>query len=261
MIRLIDETVCANCNFDNGENELKKLFNLPICDKCYNYMVNRPFPQWIKILAKALIIIVLFGLFYNSRYLFAYLNIRKSNKSFQAGKLEEAYKNMKNASNKLPHLDYLKGLSDLYEGFYFLSSDDSKKALSLFESYKKYYPDDKNIEIWILRAKAGVYYDSKDYQNFYLAQKEQYKLNPDDIISIAGVSSGASCLYIITKDKKYKDEMLEYFELAHKKVLPEEKKMLDEYIQRIKYRVYSGKIISTKEYYERFPEGWKGDLK
>lgn len=261
ILNQIDETVCSNCKFDNGEIELKKISHFPVCENCFNLLINRPFPKWIKISTLALIIIVLFGVFYNSKYFFAYLDIRESNKLFQLGKFEDSCKKMKLASKRLPHLEYLKGLSDFNEGMYLLYKDDSEKALLLFESYKKYYPDDKSIEFWILKAKSGVYYNSKDYQNFYFIQKELYKLNPDDIISIAGVSSGASCLYVTTGEKKYLDEMNEYFELAQKKMLPEQRKSLNEYIQRIKYRVYSGKIISSKEYYDKFPDGWKGDIK
>ncbi len=259
--RLVDDTICTNCHYDNGDFDLKKISNFPLCEKCFSLIMNRPFPKWIKISSVALILIVLFGLFYNSKYLFSYLDIRESNKLFQTGKLEESYLKMEEASRKLPHLEYLTGLSNLYEGIYLFYNNKLKEALLLFESYKEYFPDDNDIEYWILNSKSGISFDSKDYQNFYNYQKELFNLNPEDIIYIAGVSSGASCLYIITNDEKYKNEMNEYFELATQKMLPEEKEILSEYIQRIKYRIFSGEIISSEEYYEKYPEGWKGDIK
>ena len=262
VVGQIDDTICYNCGLDNGDVEFAKITHFPFCQKCTDFVRNRPFPRWIKLSAVIAIVIVLFGFFYNAKYFYAHLNIRQAEQAFWVGDFEKAYQKYDMAAQRLPHLLYLQIIADFYRGMYFLNEGDSQKALTLFMSYKSYYPDDTYVDMLIPLAEASVAFDVKDYQKSYSINKKYYESYPESADAILGRMASAACLYATTQKQQYKDETNEMFQAALSLEMSEEgRERVRELIQRMKHRMFSREIITEKEYFERFPDGWKGEVK
>ncbi|OHD14600.1 MAG: hypothetical protein A2086_15665 [Spirochaetes bacterium GWD1_27_9] len=259
ITRIYDPTICKNCKLDTNE-ELPTLLNIPICHNCYSFFMNRPFPLWIKIFSVVVILLVIGGLFFNLNYFQSYLLIKKANVSFSNYKYEEAYQNAKLASEKVNNLTSVRTLRDLYEGMYYFSTQKYNEALPLLKEYKKYNSSDTYIEFIIMSCESSLAFDNKDFQSFYYINLNILDIYKNDPFAMLGAASGAACMYATSNDTKYKNESVGYLKKVEAYITPQNKDQLMEYIQRIKHRLFSEKIIDRDEYYKIFPNGWQGDV-
>ena len=83
--RQVDPTLCARCGFDNGSTSLDVIAGLPVCRQCEDFFRNRPFPRWIKLSFAALIILVVFSISWNLRFIQAYREMKTSYKFLNTG--------------------------------------------------------------------------------------------------------------------------------------------------------------------------------
>ncbi len=83
-----------------------------------------------------------------------------------------------------------------------------------------------------------------------------YQSDPAQARSAATVASASACKYAVTGSDSLKQKSLEYLQKARELSHPDD---LDfrEYEQRILYRLYAREVITSKQFYEKFPDGWK----
>lgn len=102
-------------------------------------------------------------------------------------------------------------------------------------------------------ADAGVAFARKDYDTFLTISEKQWK--KQSLSQTAGVLSSAfACKYAVTGEASYKLRSEEMLERARKLAEgnTEATKELDEYAERIRYRLESRQVISKTEYDRRF---------
>jgi tetratricopeptide (TPR) repeat protein len=259
-VRLIDKTICANCSYDNGRNDLPLLSDLPLCQKCADLFLNKKFPLWVKLFALTILVAVIFGFIYNLKFFNAFISIKEANKNYGSGNYEDAYRYMEKASGMLPEDKSVGAIFSLYKGSYLLSQNKYEESIELFNNYKRVYSGDKEIDYLILAAESSAAFDKGDFDTFYDLQTELSGKSPENKMIRLGIASAASCLYIVKKDEKYKVEAMNIINEVMSSATDEEKKNADDYIDMIKYRMYSKEPVDRIDFNKKFPNGWKGDL-
>lgn len=255
----IDETVCIQCGFDNGEMDLNIDKDLPLCDPCYQELLNTPFPKGIKVFLTGVLIVVLIGMIVNLKYFDAYFLIRSGMAAYNHGETQLAAEKMSKASGRVPNVIAAQGILELYNGYHNLSIENDSKALKHFLAYKEILPDEEFIDILIVYAEIGVAFNERKYDEMYEKTKELREKDPDSAMFILSQASGAACMYVTTLDDKYRTESEELIDLALSKADRDEMDQIEEYINRIIHRIETLEIITAMEYYKRYPVEW-GEL-
>ena len=251
----IDPTVCAKCGNDFGSTLLEKVANIPVCRQCGDFLKNRPFPNWIKYSSVALIMLVIFSLSWNWRFIQAYQEMKISYSCLGNGDIENASINMSLASKRVPESQDLHILSLYMEGRFLLWQDKSEEALEKLKLCVNKLPSGYGVDDIILQAKLGAAFDNKNYDEFLSCAKSIEKKYPDDFMSKATLASAYACKYVEMGEQKYRDQALSSLDMSRK--LANGNAQFKEYENRILYRIHSRKIITTEEFNKQFPSGWE----
>jgi hypothetical protein len=100
--RQVDPTVCAVCEEDNGDVELKALAGKPVCERCEESYRNRPYPRWLKIAFVTLVVLAVASFARNWRFVVAYVEERQAERAFKEGKFDRASDLMSDAAAEAP---------------------------------------------------------------------------------------------------------------------------------------------------------------
>ncbi len=255
----IDPTVCFNCGYDNGHNDLSQISGLPVCGKCGDFFRNRPFPAWIK--ASFLIVagLVIFSFAFNFRFIKAYYFIKQATSALRNGNLEKTFEFVTTAAKLVPEDAGLSMEASYFEGLLFLDQEKWANAIEAFNKSSGLAKQGYNIEELILNANIGLSFDKKDYESFLRYALELQTKNPQEGAYYAQVASAYACRYAVTNDNQYKEKSLEY--LKKSKELSDSEIVYREYEQRILHRLSTREIIKKEEFDKKFPNGWKEPLK
>jgi tetratricopeptide (TPR) repeat protein len=252
----IDPTICVQCQKDNDATPWDKIVELPACPDCISFVRNRPFPNWVKVFFLAILAIVIFSLFWNYRFIQAYIDLREFRAATSKADAEIAAAHLQSAAQHVPESEDLKVLATFYQGIACLQKDQSAQALKHFQSCQGKLPNDMKLEQWIRQAKIGVAFDNRDYDTFLRLAYESYQSNPADARSAARVASAYACKYVETGSESFKQKSLEHLQKARDMSPPNDPDFL-EYEQRILYRLHAREVITRKQFYVKFPNGWK----
>jgi tetratricopeptide (TPR) repeat protein len=139
-----------------------------------------------------------------------------------------------------------------------LEEQDGKEieAARLMHEAASMYPEMPVLALAAESADSGVAFARRDYDTFLAISEKQWKEH--SLSQTAGVlSSALACKYAVTGDVSYRQRSEEMLEKARQLAEgnTEAAKSLDEYAERIRYRLESRQIISKTEYDRRFRSG------
>ncbi len=251
----MDTTVCFNCGYDNGQNELSLISGLPVCNKCGDFFRNRPFPKWIKLSFFIVVGLVIFSFAFNFRFIKSFYYIKQASSAMRRGNLEKTIEYAKSASNLVPEDEFMKMEVSYFEGLSYFGQEKWKDAIEAFNKCSGLLAAGYNIEELILNANIGLSFDNKEYDSFLRYALELQNKYPQESLYYAGVASAYACKFAVTSDNQFKDKTLEY--LKKSKELSSDEATYREYEQRILYRLSTREIIDKKEFDKKFPNGWK----
>ena len=256
--RQADPTVCIECGLDNGDTELGKLAGLPVCPQCEALFRNRPFPTWVKAALAGMVVLVAFALVWNSRFIRAYCELRVCGSAMAAGDFERGAAYYISASKRVPENADLQTYADYYRGILLLNRDEPAEALLLLESCRGNIHDDSDLDALIAYAKAGIAFDSGDYDEFVRRALEMEWRQKDDPVIKAQVASAYACKYAQTQDEQFKVSSLAALDQARTMAgaMPEYQDHFADYEQRILHRLHTREIIDRTEFQKRYPNGW-----
>ena len=254
----IDPTICIGCGIDNGDTDLAKLGQLPVCPACNELFKNRPFPTWIKAALAGMVLLVVFALFWNSRFIHAYYDVRRFNAAMEAGDFEHGVAYFISASQRVPENAEIQAYATFYKGLLLLNQDKPAEALKLIQSCRGRIQNESDIDDSILRAQIAIAFDNADYDEFLrlsIQMDQKYKGDP---ILTGQVASAYACKYAQTQDDQYKTKSMDALDRARilTNSMPELKEYFVEYEQRILHRLHTKEIIDRNEFIKRYPNGW-----
>lgn len=251
----VDPTVCATCGYDNGGNPLEHIAGLPVCQQCEGFLRNRPFPHWIKVSFAALIVLVVFSIFWHFRFIQAYRAMNSSYVFLANEDFEQAAVSMISAADFVPESEDLRLLAAYMEGRYFFWEDKPKKALEKLKLCVNRLPSEYGVDDIMLQAKMGVAFDTNDYDVFLACAKSFDEKYPNDFMSKATVASAYACKYAETGDENFQKQAFSTLEQARKTAADDP--YFKAYENRIIHRLHTREIISPDEFSKRFPDGWE----
>lgn len=259
----VDPTICAGCGLDNGDSELPMLRQVPVCTACEKKFKSRPFPIWIKAALVGIVILVVSIMVLNSRFYYAYYDLRRFASAIDAGDIEQMAAYITSMSKHVPENEYLQTYAVFYEGILLLNQDKSAEALEIFEFCRGRVgmDEESGLDDLITNARIRVAFDQGNYDEFLelsLQLNEKFK---EDYVYTAQVASAYACKYVETQDEQYKTKSLSALDSARALVnpYPEDEEYFAEYEQRILHRIHTQEIISRKEFEKRYPNGWIKD--
>lgn len=258
----IDPTICIGCGLDNGDADLAKLGQLPVCPACEALFKNRPFPGWVKAGLVGMVILVVFTLLWNSRFIHAYYELRCFGPAMAVGDVQRGAAHFVSASRLVPENEELQAYGAFYEGLLLLSQDKPAEALKLLQSCRGRVAVESDLDDLIVNAQLGVAFDRGDYDEFLqlaLRMNDKYK---DDPAYAGQLASAYACKYAETEDEQYRIKSLAALDRSNTltSARPEYEEYHAEYEQRILHRLYTREIISRSEFNKRYPNGWvKGE--
>src|SRR5262249_37828271 len=101
-------------------------------------------------------------------------------------------------------------------------------------------------------------FNRKDYDAFLRLSQAFRDREPDNPMAIGGVASALACKYAVTGDHQYRTQAEQMLEKARVQAQsPEEKAAVEEYAQRIRYRLGARGIIAEQELRHRFSQEGK----
>ncbi len=139
-----------------------------------------------------------------------------------------------------------------------IAQQDGKEieAARLMHEAASTYPELPALALAAESADSGVAFARKDYDTFLAISEKQW--NEHNVSQTAGVlSSALACKYTVTGDVSYKQRSEAMLERARQLAEgnKEAAKELDEYAERILFRLESRQIINKTEYDRRFRGG------
>ena len=254
----IDPTICVGCGLDNGDADFVKLGQLPVCSACEKLFRNRPFPNWIKAALVGMVMLVIFALVWNSRFISAYYELKRFGSAMSAGDLQQGAAYFISASQRIPESEELQAYGAMYEGILLLNQDKSAEALKRLESCRGRVAEESGLDVLILNAKVGVAFDQGDYDEFLRLAQQMSDMHKDDPAYAGQLASAYACKYAETQDEQYKVKSLIALEQARTLAgaNPQGKAYHAEYAQRILHRLHTCEIIKRDEFHKRYPNGW-----
>jgi hypothetical protein len=252
IVREFDPTICSQCSKDSGDVLLKQLGSYPICSACEQAIELRVFPKWVKAFFAAVLVLVVFSLTWNWRFIEAYYELKKIDAVVESGVIEDAANLYSGISANVPEIPEFGQLSRYYKGVLLLREDKGAEALAVFKSCTA-LPENYGIPVLTLQAEISTLFDSKDYPGFVNASK-RYLLYDTSSIAIAQVASAYACMYADQKSDSAKSMAMKYLEKATGS--NDTTRFFSEYVNRIEYRLASGEIIDQKTFAAKFPNGW-----
>jgi len=118
------------------------------------------------------------------------------------------------------------------------------------------YPEAPGLAELAEYLDEGAAFERQDYETFLLIAQKQWKDYPSSRTA-AAVASGLACKWAILGDPAYKQQAEEMLEKARQLATngPDEQRALQDYTERIRYRLDSREIIGNNEYNRRFRSG------
>ncbi|MFC1634086.1 hypothetical protein ACFL5Z_04540 [Planctomycetota bacterium] len=254
----IDPTICVGCGLDNGDADFVRLGQLPVCSACEALFKNRPFPNWIKAALVGMVILVIFTLVWNSRFISAYYELKRFESAMNAGDFQQGAAYFISASQRVPENAELQAYGALYEGMLLLGQDKSAEALKLLESCRGRVDEESGLNVLVMNAQVGVAFDRGDYAEFLRLAQQMSETYQDDPTYAGQLASAYACMYVETQDEQYKAKSLMALERARTlaSANPEAEQYHAEYAKRILHRLHTRQIIKRDEFYKRYPNGW-----
>ena len=250
----VDPAVCGRCGFDNGSNPLPTLANQPMCQQCADTLRNRPFPSWIKASFAGLIIFVVLAAAWNMRFVLAWKYTRVALKLMEQD-MGQAAARVRTALSRVPESSDLQAFSAFFDGVFYLQQDKSGEALASLEKCRRRLPSTFGVDILILRAKAGVAFNARDYDGFLMIAKEMIVKKPEVHFTYAMLASACACKYAVTRDTAFHEQSMAALDRA--RAISGGDPSFKEYEQRILHRLYTQEILTPEEFHRRFPNGWQ----
>jgi DNA-directed RNA polymerase subunit RPC12/RpoP len=243
----IDPTICIGCGMDNGDTDLARLGQLPVCPACNELFKNRPFPTWIKAAFAGMVLLVVFALFWNSRFIHAYYELRRFNAAMEAGDFEHGAAYFISASQRVPENAEIQTYATFYKGLLLLNQDKPAEALELLQSCLGRIRNESDLDGSILRAQIAIAFNDADYDEFLrlsIQMDQKYK--------------AYACKYAQTQDEQYKTKSMATLGRARTLAnsMPELREYFVEYEQRILHRLHTKEVIDRNEFIKRYPNGW-----
>ncbi len=127
------------------------------------------------------------------------------------------------------------------------------EAAKLFREAAAEYPESKEMTAAMPYFDEGAAFEQKNYDRFLSLAQEVFAKKPN-ATNAATIASAWACKYAVSGEVKFKDEA-EQFLLKGQGMAQsdaEEKKQMEDYAPRIRYRIDSRQIITTQEYNKRF---------
>jgi tetratricopeptide (TPR) repeat protein len=260
ITRLVDATVCAKCEADNGSLEFGRVAGAPLCDTCTAFFRNRPFPTWLKWSFVGFVCVALAAQAYNWRYFMAYVELLRGNRALAKGNVDEATDLLDSAAKRVPDIPELAVTPNVLRAMQLINQEKDEEALALLESAKLRAPPQlaTTIREGEIQANIGIAFRRKDYDAFLSLAQEMEKLEPNSLTAVCDVASAYACKYAVSGNAAFRDQSLQYLNMAKGLAGPREKDFA-EYENRIQHRLATRKVITGKEFKEQFPNGWKAN--
>jgi tetratricopeptide (TPR) repeat protein len=208
-----DPTMCVRCGADHGETRLEPVAGAPMCPSCVNHLRNFPFPLWLKLAAVGLVALVAFSLTWNSRFILAYVEIRRLNAAMSEGDFDGAAALITAAADHVPEDRSLRMHANFLQGIALLQQDKCDEALTHFKQCQQ-LPPDTGIRSLTAQAEIGAAFNSKDYDRFLDKAQASLQETPQDRSAVAMVASAYACKYAVTGDQQFRDKALEMLKKA-----------------------------------------------
>lgn len=253
-LKVLDPTVCVQCQTDFDTTSLPTLGQYPICDPCQATIKEKTFPLWVKGFLGGIAVIVVFSFFWNWKYYSAYRTFNGGIAFAQRGDYKQAAAVIKQASQEVPEATDLQILTNYYEGLDALLNNKSEKALVAFNKCEGKVPADFNLTLLQLQAKTGTAFDHHDYKGFLSGCQESLSLDSTQVANWMGVASAYSCLYVAEGQDDYKVKAMQH--LARAKQLDSTSPDVKEYYNMIDYRLTQHQLITRTDFKKQFPHGW-----
>jgi hypothetical protein len=242
-----DPTVCTRCKADNGLDAYELFLEMPLCPSCREHIKKHPFPFWIKAACVVIILIVGFAIYMNLRFFRAHVLFEQSiSLGFQEHKWEQAAQKMEKAATLVPENQDIKTTWHYMAGYHALQSEHYEEAVEHLEyctGLQEYH-----VGYMLLEAQSGVAFNKKDYPELLRLSQEVLKLEPNDPMRLAQVSSAYACVYAITGQEADKLKCMDYLgqaEQCFQGSIPED---FAEHKERILYRLETRQILTKKVY-------------
>jgi hypothetical protein len=248
VVRNIDPTVCAKCGSDWGDRDLRSRGKTPLCERCAEAARNFPFPRWIKISFAALIVVVIADAALNMRYLQAMHEIKQAGRLVKAGNVDGAAAALDDAAKHVPGNGDLELVATTYHAISLLNHDRSTEAEKLLQPLRTRANGNELYEMALLQAHIGAAFDRHDYDSFLEHSLTLLKKSPDEAQAIASVASAYACKFAVTGNDDFKRAALGYLDQAR---AAKHHENLQEYVDRIMYRLDTRQIITAAEYHRR----------
>jgi hypothetical protein len=252
--RQTDPTVCAACEADNGDVELRTLAGKPVCENCEKSYRNRPYPRWLKIAFVTLLVLAVASFARNWRFLSAYVEGRQAERAFSEGNIDRAADLMSEAAGEVPESKEMQGMAGFFNGIRLLGQERSAEAVAALRVAKDNLGSAPVLEQLLAQAEGGAAFDSKDYDTFLTKMQVLERTAPNNAMVIASVASAYACKYAVTGKEEFRKAAEQHLERAAR-FADKTDPSFPEYETRIRHRLRTREIISRKEYYRRFPPG------
>jgi hypothetical protein len=256
----VDPTVCAQCAKDCGDEELPRIANLPVCEKCDDYFRNRPYPTWLKVSFAVFLALAIAAFVYNLRYFLGYVDIVRAGHAMDRGQTEQALKYYATASDRLPEIPELA----VYKAQQLASEEKFDEAETILQKAQPHAAPQlrdgfRTVELDIQLASAFAH---RDYDKFLAVANQLYNVRPKDPMNVASLASAYACKYATTGNKEFKDQAEIFLALAKEQSSsnPHEKDAFEDLENRIQHRLATREILSPEQFKERFPNGWKPEI-
>jgi hypothetical protein len=260
VTRLVDATICAKCEADNGSLEFGRVAGAPLCDTCTAFFRNRPFPTWLKWSFVGFVCVAIAAQAYNWRYFMAYIEMLRGNRALARGNVDLATDLLESAARRVPDVPELAVMPNILRAMQLVGQEKDEEALALLQKAKFRAPPQlaTTIREGEIQAEIGIAFRKKDFDAFLRLAQEMENLDPQEAMSAANVASALACKYAVTGDPAYRAQCLQQLDKAKALNGPNDTNFA-EYENRIQHRLATRKIITGKEFKEQFPNGWKAN--
>lgn len=252
IVHEFDPTICSSCSKDSGDSPLRRLGSYPICDSCEQALQAKIFPAWVKAFFAGVMLLVVFSLAWNWRFIEAYYQIKKTEDVLVSGSVNEAADLFAGISTNVPEISDFRQMANYYKGLRLLQEDHGVEALEAFRSCTA-LPRDYGIPALTIHAEISVSFNKKDYSGFVDAA-HRYLSYDTSSIALAQMASAYACLYAEQKSDSVKRLAMEYLQKAIS--TQDTTRFFADYVNRIEHRLATHEIIDKEVFDARFPNGW-----
>lgn len=249
----VDDTICATCGHDNGQDALRMLGRKPLCEPCHLAVQERVNPKWLKLFFAGLLACILFTLGANWPYFIAYNEFNKGVDFVNTGDYESAAKSFETAAISTNNGD-LRVLTSYYRGLSYMQRGNPAFAVAEFEFCQDKLPKDYDVDALLLDAQIGASFDEEQYDRMLELSVKNYEMNASSIRACSQVASAHACMYAITGDASHKQQSVRHLEIA--RALIDDEELYHSMLNHVEYRLSTREILTREAFTKRFPNGW-----